>query len=139
MSEDYEIPDDLLYSKDHHWVRLKKKVAELGITDYAQKKLRDIIYVELPSPNQKIKQGDTLCTIESVKAVTEITSPISGRMLEVNSALLSKPELINESPYEEGWIVRIEVSNAEELDRLMDPDEYARYIEALEEEAEEEE
>lgn len=138
MSESYEIPDDLLYTKEHHWIRVKKKVVEIGITDYAQKKLRDIIYVELPTPNQRIKQGDVLCTIESVKAVTEIASPVNGKIVEVNSSLLNKPELINESPYDDGWIVKIEISDAEELERFMDSDEYARYIEGLEEEAEEE-
>ncbi|MDW8076383.1 MAG: glycine cleavage system protein GcvH [Nitrososphaerota archaeon] len=136
MSESFEIPEDLIYSKDHLWIKIiKKKVAMVGITDYAQKKLRDIMYLELPSINQKLKQGDTLCTIESVKAVSEVYSPITGKVVEVNSNLVDKPELINDSPYEDGWIVKIEISDPNELEKLMDAEEYRRYIESLEEEA----
>ncbi|MCS7135498.1 MAG: glycine cleavage system protein GcvH [Aigarchaeota archaeon] len=136
VSESFEIPEDLIYSKDHLWIKIiKKKVAMVGITDYAQKKLRDIMYLELPSINQKLKQGDTLCTIESVKAVSEVYSPITGKVVEVNSNLVDKPELINDSPYEDGWIVKIEISDPNELEKLMDAEEYRRYIESLEEEA----
>lgn len=136
MSESFEIPEDLVYSKDHLWVKIvKKKIAMVGITDYAQKKLRDIMYLELPNVNQKLKQGDTLCTIESVKAVSEVYSPITGKILEVNSNLIDNPELINDSPYEDGWIVKIEISDPSELEKLMDAEEYRRYIESLEEEA----
>lgn len=136
VSESFEVPEDLIYSKDHLWIKIvKKKVAMLGITDYAQKKLRDIMYLELPNVNQKIRQGDTLCTIESVKAVTEVYSPITGKVVEVNSNLIDKPELINDSPYEDGWIVKVEISDPSELEKLMDADEYRRYIEGLEEEA----
>lgn len=140
MSESFEIPEDLMYSKDHLWIKvIKKKIAMVGITDYAQKKLRDIMYLELPNVNQKLKQGDTLCTIESVKAVSEVYSPVTGKIVEVNSNLIDKPELINDSPYEDGWIVKIEISDPNELEKLMDAEEYRRYIESLEEEAEEEE
>ncbi|PUA34319.1 MAG: glycine cleavage system protein H [Candidatus Terraquivivens tikiterensis] len=140
MSEDFEIPEDLLYSKDHIWVKVvKKKIAVMGITDYAQKKLRDVIYLELPSVNQKLKQKDTLCTIESVKVASEIYTPISGKVIEVNNNLLDKPELVNDSPYEDGWIAKVEISDPSELERLMDAEEYRRYIEGLEEEAEKEE
>lgn len=140
MSEDFEIPEDLLYSKDHIWVKVvKKKIAVMGITDYAQKKLRDVIYLELPSVNQKLKQKDTLCTIESVKVASEIYTPISGKVIEVNSNLLDKPELVNDSPYEDGWIAKVEISDPSELEKLMDAEEYRRYIEGLEEEAEKEE
>ncbi|MEM2909834.1 MAG: glycine cleavage system protein GcvH [Nitrososphaerota archaeon] len=137
MSESFEIPEDLLYSKDHQWIKvIKKKIAVIGITDYAQKKLRDIIYLELPTTNQKLKQKDTLCTIESVKVVSEIYTPVTGKVVEVNSNLLNKPELINDSPYEEGWIVKMEISDPSELEKLMDAEEYRRYIESLEEEVE---
>jgi len=140
VSEDFEIPEDLLYSKDHIWVKVvKKKIAVMGITDYAQKKLRDVIYLELPSVNQKLKQKDTLCTIESVKVASEIYTPISGKVIEVNNNLLDKPELVNDSPYEDGWIAKVEISDPSELERLMDAEEYRRYIEGLEEEAEKEE
>ncbi|MEM1532169.1 MAG: glycine cleavage system protein GcvH [Nitrososphaerota archaeon] len=136
MSESFEIPEDLMYSKDHLWIKLvKKKIAMIGITDYAQKKLRDIMYLELPNVNQKLKQGDTLCTIESVKVVSEVYSPVTGKIVEVNSNLIDKPELINDSPYEDGWIVKVEISDPNELEKLMDSEEYRRYIESLEEEA----
>lgn len=135
MSESFEIPEDLIYSKDHLWIKVvKKKIAMVGITDYAQKKLRDIMYLELPNVNQKLKQGDTLCTIESVKVVSEVYSPITGKIVEVNSNLIDKPELINDSPYEDGWIVKVEISDPSELEKLMDAEEYRRYIESLEEE-----
>ena len=133
MSEHYELPDDLLYTKDHEWVRVEDKIGVVGITDYAQKKLREIIYVELPNVNTKIKQKETLATVESVKATSDIYSPVSGRIVEVNLRLADSPELLNESPYEDGWIAKIEITDEKELDNLMDADEYRRYIEALEE------
>lgn len=134
MSESYDIPDDLYYTKDHEWVRIERRRGVVGITDYAQKKLREIIYVELPNVNTKVKQKETIATIESVKATSDIYSPISGKIVEVNIRLADNPELINESPYEDGWIAKIELSDEKELDNLMDPDEYRRYIESLEEE-----
>ena len=134
MSERYDIPDDLYYTKDHEWVRIERKMGVVGITDYAQKKLREIIYVELPNVNTKVKQKETIATIESVKATSDVYSPISGKIVEVNIRLADNPELINESPYEDGWIAKIEISDEKELDNLMEPDEYRRYIESLEEE-----
>lgn len=133
MSEHYEIPDDLLYTKDHEWIRVEKKVGVIGITDYAQKKLREVIYVELPNVNTKVKQKETLATVESVKATSDIYAPVSGKIVEVNLRLADSPELLNESPYEDGWIAKIEISDEKELDNLMEADEYRRYIEALEE------
>ena len=133
MSEHYEIPDDLLYTKDHEWIRVEKKIGVIGITDYAQKKLREVIYVELPNVNTKVKQKETLATVESVKATSDIYAPVSGKIVEVNLRLADSPELLNESPYEDGWIAKIEISDEKELDNLMEADEYRRYIEALEE------
>jgi len=133
MSERYELPDDLLYTKDHEWVRVEGKIGIVGITDYAQKKLREIIYVELPNVNTKVKQRETLATVESVKATSDIYAPISGRVVEANVRLADNPELLNESPYEEGWIAKIEIIDEKELENLMDADEYRRYIESLEE------
>ncbi len=135
MSETFEVPDDLLYTKDHEWVRIEKKIGVVGITDYAQKKLREVIYVELPNVNTRVRQKETLATVESVKATSDIYAPLSGRITEVNVKLVDTPELINDSPYEEGWIAKIEITDQSELDKLMDADEYRRYIEALEEEA----
>lgn len=139
MSETYEVPDDLHYTKDHEWARLEKKYVAVGITDYAQKRLHEIIYVDMPTANQKVKQREVISTVESVKATSDIFAPISGRIVETNSKLLDQPELLNDSPYGDGWIARIEMSDPEELEKLMDSDEYRRYIEELEEETEEEE
>ncbi|GBC68847.1 Glycine cleavage system H protein [archaeon HR01] len=137
MSERYEIPEDLLYTKDHEWVRVEKKYAVVGITDYAQKKLREIVYIEMPNVNTRVRQREVLGTVESVKATSDIYSPVSGRIVDVNSKLLDHPELLNDSPYKDAWIARIELADPSELDKLMDADEYARYIEGLEEEMEE--
>ncbi|MDW7977765.1 MAG: glycine cleavage system protein GcvH [Candidatus Caldarchaeum sp.] len=140
MSERYEIPDDLLYTKEHEWVKPeKKKYAVVGITDYAQKKLREIIYIELPHLNTKIKTREVLSTIESVKSTADVFSPVSGKIVEVNSKLLDHPEMLNESPYTDGWIAKVELSDPAELDKLMDADEYRRFLEELEEEKTEEE
>jgi glycine cleavage system H protein len=138
MSESYEVPEDLLYTRDHEWVRVEKKTAVVGITDYAQKKLREIIYIEMPNVNTRVRQREVLGTVESVKATSDIYAPVSGRIVEVNSRLLDNPELLNDSPYKEAWIARIEIADPTELDKLMDADEYLRYIEGLEEEKMEE-
>ena len=133
MAETYEIPEDLLYTKEHVWLRVKGKSATVGITDYAQKKLREIIYVELPNVGQNVGENEPLATLESVKASAEVYSPIEGKVIEVNSKLIDSPELINDDPYEEGWIVRVEMSEESELEKLMEADEYRKYLEDLEE------
>ncbi len=138
MERSYQVAEDCLYTKDHSWVRLEgKKYAVIGITDYAQRKLREIIYVELPNINTRVQKRQPLATLESVKASTSLYSPISGRVVEVNTELLDNPEVINESPYREGWIVKLEFQNKEELESLLTPDEYQRYVEELEEIGEE--
>lgn len=139
MRDKYHIPEDYYYTNEHEWVKVEKKFATVGITDYAQKKLREIIYVELPNVNTKIQRKQTLATVESVKASSDVYAPLSGKIVEVNTKLIDSPEIINESPYEDGWLVKIELSDESELNFLMDADEYARYLEELEEAAEEEE
>lgn len=139
MSETYEVPDELLYTKDHEWVLPEKKHAVVGITDYAQKKLREIIYVELPHINTRVHAREVLGTVESVKSTADVLAPVSGRVVEVNSKLLDHPEILNESPYTEGWIAKIELSDPSELEKLLDADEYRRFLEELEEEKSEEE
>jgi len=138
MERSYQVVEDCLYTKDHCWVRLEgKKYAVVGITDYAQRKLREIIFVELPNINTRVQRRQPLATLESVKTSTNVYSPISGRVVEVNADLLDNPEAINESPYREGWIARLEVQSRAELENLLTPDEYLRYIEELEELGEE--
>jgi len=137
MSEEYEVRSGLLYTRDHEWLKVEGKHALMGITDYAQKSLHEIIYVELPNVNQRVNQGEPIGSVESVKATSDIFSPVSGKVVEVNDTLMNSPEAINESPYEEGWILRIEIAREPELENLMDPDEYRRYLDEMEEQKEE--
>lgn len=137
MSEEFEVKSDLLYTRDHEWLKTENKHALMGVTDYAQRSLHEIIYVELPNVNQRVKQGEPIGSVESVKATSDIFSPISGKVIEVNNTLMDSPEAINESPYGEGWILRMEVARQTELENLMDPDEYRRYLDELEEQKEE--
>jgi len=137
MSEEYEVRNNLLYTRDHEWLKVEGKHALMGITDYAQKSLHEIIYVELPNVNQRVNQGEPIGSVESVKATSDIFSPVSGKVVEVNDTLMNSPEAINESPYEEGWILRIEIAREPELENLMDPDEYRRYLEEMEEQKDE--
>jgi glycine cleavage system H protein len=138
LRDKYHIPEDYYYTNDHEWVKVEKKIATVGITDYAQKKLREVIYVELPNVNTKVQRKQTLASVESVKASADVYAPLSGKVIEVNTKLIDSPEIINESPYEDGWLVKLEISDESELNFLMDADEYARYLEELEEAAEEE-
>ncbi len=125
-------PKDLKYSKEHEWVLFKGDEALIGITDYAQEELGDITFVEVPAVGTKVKQMDVFSTVESVKAASDIFAPLSGEVIEVNKTLEDKPEVINESPYEKGWICRIRVSDAGEGKKLLSADEYETYLKGLE-------
>ncbi len=125
------VPEDLKYSKEHEWVRINGDSAEIGISDYAQEELGDITFVELPEAGNELKQEEVFATIESVKAASDIYAPISGTVAECNDALNDSPELINESPYEKGWICRVKMSDPGEMDQLMNAPEYSAYIEGL--------
>lgn len=137
---EYEVPEGLYYSREHEWVKLEGKLARVGITDYAQKKLGDIVYVELPEVGRQVKQAAEpkkkemeLGAAESIKAVSAIYSPLSGVIKEVNASLRDRPELVNTSPYAEGWICVLEPSALEdELKNLMDPKAYVEYLKGLE-------
>jgi len=115
-----EIRDDLKYTATHEWLKIKDNKAIIGITDHAQTELTDIVFVELPEVGKDINKGDELCVVESVKSVSEIYSPISGKIIEVNKKLDDSPEIINESPYDDGWIVKIEITNKSEISSLLD-------------------
>ena len=119
-----DIPEDLVYTSEHEWMRLEGNKAEIGITNHAQNELGDIVYVELPILDDEIDSGEEFGTIESVKAVSPLYMPVSGRIIEVNSELQEHPELVNEDCYDEGWLVRIEITNAEDIDELLDPEAY---------------
>jgi len=132
--EGYEIPEELYYTKEHEWARIEDEgVVVIGITDYAQKELHEIIYVELPSVGLVVKQMETIGTVESVKAVSEIYSPVSGEIMEVNEELIESPELLNQDPYGEGWIAKISPKNLKkDLENLMTAEQYMEYIKELE-------
>ncbi|MBM4146029.1 MAG: glycine cleavage system protein GcvH [Nitrospira sp.] len=122
-------PDDLRYHKEHTWVKATGKKATIGITDYAQEALGDIVYIDLPEVDMDIEPNSEIGEIESTKATSSIISPISGRVIEVNEDLSESPETINEDPYGKGWIAIIEIDDASEIDDLMDSSEYAKYVE----------
>ncbi len=121
-------PEDSWYAKSHEYVHVEGEVGTVGITDYAQKELGDVVFVELPRIGTELEQGDEMGSIESVKAVSELFSPVSGEVVEVNEALVDKPELVNTDPYGDGWMVRVKLSTPDEVDELMSADDYEDYI-----------
>ncbi len=124
----YIVKADRYYTKDHEWALVKGNKAWIGITDYAQKELGDVVYVDLPSLDQQMESGDVLANIESVKSVSPIYSPLSGRVIEVNETLEDEPHLVNESPYEEGWIAVLELDDVMEIEDLMPASNYAELL-----------
>jgi glycine cleavage system H protein len=122
------IPADLKYTKNHEWVRVDGKIATVGITDYAQEELGDIVNIELPSEGDEFRREEAFAAVESVKASSEVFCPVSGKVVEVNEPITSTPETINEEPYDEGWMVRLEMSDPAELNSLMDATAYAAYV-----------
>jgi glycine cleavage system H protein len=123
-----KIPDDLRYTKDHEWVRLQGKRATVGITDFAQSELTDVVYVELPKVGKAVKAGEVLGTVESVKAVSEIFAPLSGKVVEVNKALEDTSEVVNQDPYGKGWMVVLEVADPNEAKLLIDAVAYRKRV-----------
>lgn len=123
-----EVPPGLKYSKEHEWVAAEESMATIGITDHAQDQLGEIVYIELPSVGEKISKDDPFGVVESVKAVSDIYAPISGTVAEVNEGLRESPEVINEDPYGDGWLIKIRASDASEMDDLMDSEEYEEMV-----------
>jgi glycine cleavage system H protein len=121
-------PEDLSYTKDHEWVRVKADVATVGITDHAQQQLGDVVYVELPKAGDKLEASAPFGSVESVKAVSEIYMPLSGSVVEVNESLNDSPEQVNEDPYGDGWMIRIKIENPAQVDGLLSSIEYEDYI-----------
>ena len=130
MGEEYEIPDGLYYTEEHEWARrLDDGTVAVGVTDYAQKQLHEIVYVELPDVGADVEQLSVIGAVESVKAVSDMNCPVSGSVVEVNDELLDSPELINDDPYGEGWIAKIEPSDMEgDMVRLMDAEAYRKHV-----------
>ena len=125
-------PDDLRYTREHEWARRKGKNVVVGITEYAQDQLGDVVYLELPDVGDEVKKGDSFGVVESTKAVSELFAPVSGKIVEVNDPLTDAPETVNEDPYEEGWMVVIEPSDPSELKELMDARAYQAFLEEQE-------
>jgi len=121
-----EVREDLKYTKSHDWVKIKDDIAVVGITDHAQAELTDIVFVELPEAGKEVKKGEEICVVESVKSVSEIYAPVSGKIVKVNSKLEDSPEIINESPYDDGWLIELEISDKSEVDSLLDAGAYKK-------------
>ncbi len=126
-------PKNLKYHKEHDWARIEGDVAVLGVTDYAQEALGDIVYIELPEVGTEVSAGSTYAEIESVKAVSDVYAPLSGTIVETNEEVVDAPELINESPYEDGWLIKVKLSDPAELDELMSAEEYDQALAELDE------
>lgn len=122
------LPEDLKYSKEHEWVRVSGNIATIGVSDYAQDQLGEVVFIELPDEGEEFEKDDAFGVIESVKSVNDIYAPVTGRIMEVNDPVVDSPEIINEDPYGEGWLVKIEISDLKELGELMSAKDYEAYI-----------
>ncbi len=131
MSDKY--PSDLLYTEDHEWARVEGKIATIGVTQFAVDQLGDVTQVELPREGEALKQGDAFGTVESVKAVSDLFAPITGKVIKVNSPLQDSPEYVSEDPYDGGWMITVEVTNTAELEKLMSADAYETFLREQEE------
>ncbi len=123
-----EIKSELKYTKDHEWVEVNGNQARVGITDYAQGELGDIVYVEIETLDESLMKEEVFGSVEAVKTVSDLFLPVSGKIIEINEALEDNPELINEDPYDKGWIIRMEIENLDELDNLLDSESYKKLI-----------
>ena len=121
-------PADLKYTKEHEWIRVEGDTGVVGITDYAQGELSDVVFVELPKKGKHLKQGDAFGTVEAVKAVSDLYSPLSGEVTEVNPALEATPELVNKEPYKGGWMIKVKMADKSDLNNLLDAKKYRELI-----------
>ena len=122
------VPADLLYTKQHEWVLIEGDIATVGITDYAQQELGDVVYIELPEEGQSFGTEESFGSVESVKAVSELYMPLSGRVSEVNADLADSPEVVNEDPYGDGWMIRLSLSDSSQVDDLLSSEDYLEYL-----------
>jgi len=123
-----ENPENLKYTKEHEWVKLEEDIATMGITDFAQNQLTDIVFVELPKKGKKVEQFEQIAVVESVKSVSDIFAPLSGEIIEVNEKLKDNPETLNKDAFGEGWIAKIKIKDKKELDNLMSADDYTKFV-----------
>ena len=126
MSDNY--PSDLLYTEDHEWARIEGNVATVGITQFAVEQLGDVTQVDLPREGETVKQGEVFGSVESVKAVSDLFAPLSGKVLKVNTPLADSPEYVNEDPYDQGWLIQIEFTGTPDTKKLMSPDAYETFV-----------
>jgi glycine cleavage system H protein len=124
------IPVDLKYTEDHEWLRLEGEEAIVGITDFAQGELGDVVFIEIETEGEKLSKGDIFGTVEAVKTVSDLFMPVGGEVTEVNEALNDKPELVNKDPYNKGWMIRIKISDLKEVDNLLSADDYKKMVNA---------
>jgi glycine cleavage system H protein len=123
-----KFPKDLRYTEEHEWIMVEGNIASIGITDYAQNELGDIVYVELPEIGTDVKQMEVFGTIEAVKAVSDLFAPVSGQVVEVNTKLVDEPETVNKDPYADGWMIKVQMSDPKEVENLLDSDDYKEKI-----------
>ena len=128
-----ELPKELKYTREHEWLAIEDGVATIGITDHAQEQLGEVVFVELPAVGDKVERTDPFGVVESTKAVSDVYAPISGEVLEINDDLPDSPEIVNEDPYGDGWMVKISVADEADLEELMSDEEYRAYVEESEE------
>ena len=124
------IPEELKYTEEHEWVRIEDNIAIVGITDFAQGELGDIVYLEIDTLDSQIDSNEVFGTVEAVKTVSDLFMPIAGKVVEVNSSLEDKPELVNDDPYGEGWIIKIDISEQSQIDSLLSPSDYKNLIDS---------
>jgi len=124
-----QVPEGYRFTKEHEWVQVDDNIATVGITDFAQESLGDITYVQLPKEGEEIKKDDPFGVVESVKAVSDLYAPVTGRVVEINNPLLEAPELVNEDPYTDGWMIKVELKSLDEVEELMTTSQYKEYIE----------
>jgi glycine cleavage system H protein len=125
-----KIPADLKYTEDHEWIRIEGDTAVVGITDFAQGELGDVVFVEIETEGEELEKGDTFGTVEAVKTVSDLFMPVGGEVTEVNEALADEPELVNKDPYGKGWMIKIQISDVSELNDLLSADDYKKMVEA---------
>ncbi|MEW6061362.1 MAG: glycine cleavage system protein GcvH [Bacteroidota bacterium] len=121
-------PEELKYTKDHEWIRIEGNIGTVGITDYAQSELGDVVFVELPAVGKKVEFGQSFGTVEAVKAVSDLYSPVTGEVTEINKEIQDSPELVNKEPYERGWMIKVKLANIEEVKNLLDAEAYKKLI-----------
>lgn len=124
-----QIPEGFRFTKEHEWVQVDDNIATIGISDFAQESLGDITYIQLPKEGEDVKKDDPFGVVESVKAVSDLYAPVTGRVVEVNLPLLEAPELVNEDPYTDGWMIKVEIKELDDVEELMNPSQYREYIE----------